>query len=157
VNGHTQSGKYRRDDDQVQEIRRRMAALRRELQGDVEQVGESAQAVSNWRYYVRRYPWVAVAAAAAVGYLVVPQKAFVVTPDPEDLAKLARRERIIVSNKPEKASAGWLGALATLAMTGAMRAAMAYVGEQFGAATAGTTAPKSPAPRTNIPTPGGHA
>jgi hypothetical protein len=56
------------------EIRRKMAQIRRELHEDVREVVAGAEGVTDWRRYVRSYPWVAVAAAAAAGFLVVPRK-----------------------------------------------------------------------------------
>jgi hypothetical protein len=56
------------------EIRRKMAQIRRELHQDVREVVASAEAVTDWRRYLRRYPWVTVGAAFAVGYLIVPKR-----------------------------------------------------------------------------------
>jgi hypothetical protein len=60
--------------DDVDEIRRAMAQIRRELHEDMQGVVAGAEAASDWRYYVRRYPWVALGAAAALGFLVVPKR-----------------------------------------------------------------------------------
>ena len=61
-------------EDEAQAVVERMAALRRELADDVEHVAESAKAMTDWTFYVRRFPWLAVGAAAAVGFLLVPRK-----------------------------------------------------------------------------------
>jgi hypothetical protein len=59
---------------EIDEIRRQMALIRHELHVDVQGVVETAEAVADWRHYIRRYPWVALGAAAVVGYLIVPRR-----------------------------------------------------------------------------------
>jgi hypothetical protein len=56
------------------EIRRRMAQIRRELHVDIQEVVAGAEAVVDWRRHIRTYPWAAVGAAVVVGYLVVPKR-----------------------------------------------------------------------------------
>ena len=51
-----------------------MALIRRDLHEDVKGVVEGAEAATDWRRYVRSYPWACTAAALAVGYLIVPRK-----------------------------------------------------------------------------------
>lgn len=58
----------------IEEIRRKMARIRRELHEDVRDVVEGAEAVSDWRHYVRRYPWATVGAACAIGFFLVPKR-----------------------------------------------------------------------------------
>ena len=65
-----------------------MATLRREIVHDVEHVAESAKAMTDWTFYVRRFPWAAVGVAAAAGFLLVPRKKTTVTPTSEQLAAL---------------------------------------------------------------------
>ena len=55
------------------EIRRKMAQIRRDLHEDVREVVAGAEAATNWRRYVRAYPWASVGIAAAVGFLAVPR------------------------------------------------------------------------------------
>lgn len=56
----------------VDEIRRKMARIRRELHEDVRGVVESAEEAADWRHYIRTYPWAAAGAAVLIGYLIVP-------------------------------------------------------------------------------------
>ena len=58
----------------IDDIRRKMAKIRRELHEDVREVVEKAEAVSDWRHYVKMYPWAAVGVAAALGYFLVPKR-----------------------------------------------------------------------------------
>jgi len=60
--------------NEIDEIRRQMAQIRRELHEDVQDVVAGAEAVADWRRYIRMYPWAAVGVAVAVGYLVVPKR-----------------------------------------------------------------------------------
>lgn len=62
------------DTSQVDEIRRQMAQIRRELHEDVRDVVASAGAAFDWRRVITAYPWVSLGAAAAAGYLVVPKR-----------------------------------------------------------------------------------
>ena len=57
---------------------------------DAEQVAQSARAMTDWTFYVRKFPWATAALAAAAGFLLVPKKQQVVTPTPEQLAALAK-------------------------------------------------------------------
>ncbi len=60
--------------NEIDDIRRQMARIRRELHEDVRDVVKGAEAVSDWRHYMRMYPWATVVAAAAIGYFVVPKR-----------------------------------------------------------------------------------
>jgi hypothetical protein len=51
-----------------------MALIRRDLHDDVRGVVASAEAVTDWKRYVASSPWLSLAAAFAVGYLVVPRR-----------------------------------------------------------------------------------
>jgi hypothetical protein len=54
----------------VDEIYHRMAVIRRELHTNVRESVAGAEAVVDWGRYTWTYPWIALGAAAAVGYLV---------------------------------------------------------------------------------------
>jgi len=60
--------------NEADEIRLRMARIRRELHEDVREVVASAEAVTDWRRYIRMYPWAALGVTFAMGYLIVPRK-----------------------------------------------------------------------------------
>ncbi len=61
-------------DDAADEIRRKMQHVRRDVDVDVSQIVDSANTLSDWRFYVRRYPWLCVSAALAAGYFVWPRR-----------------------------------------------------------------------------------
>jgi hypothetical protein len=60
--------------DEINEIQQKMAQIRRDLHQDVSEVVAGAEAATDWRRYVRAYPWAAVAIALAAGYMVVPRR-----------------------------------------------------------------------------------
>ena len=57
------------------EIRERMAMIRLRIDEQSDEVVAQVNALSDWRSYVRRYPWAAVGAAAVLGYVLVPSRA----------------------------------------------------------------------------------
>jgi hypothetical protein len=122
------------DQTDPDEIRRRMAALRNQLEGDVQGVSESARAMSDWRFYVRRFPFAAAGVAAAAGFLLVPRKSEVIVPDADTLAALAKANQVWVKTGAPHASdqpRGLLGGLVALAVTGATRLAMTWASQQL--------------------------
>jgi len=54
----------------VDEIYHRMAVIRRDLHTNVSESVAGAEAVVDWGRYTWTYPWIALGAAAAVGYLI---------------------------------------------------------------------------------------
>jgi hypothetical protein len=104
---------------------------------DVEHVAESAKAMTDWTYYVRRCPWMAVGLAAAAGFLLVPRKKTVVTPTPEQLAALAQsKEFVAAASSQLKTPQSLLKGLAATLAAMAGRAALAYITEQIRAKAA---------------------
>jgi hypothetical protein len=59
---------------EVDDIKREMAQLRMTLHHDVRGVVAGAEAVSDWRHYVRLYPWICLSVAFGAGFLVVPAR-----------------------------------------------------------------------------------
>jgi hypothetical protein len=58
--------------DEAERIRRQMKSIRQELGDDVKGIVDGARQLSDWRYYVRRHPWLCVGSAFALGVLAVP-------------------------------------------------------------------------------------
>ena len=56
--------------NEVDEIYHRMAVIRRELHTNVRESVAGAEAFADWGRYTWTYPWIALGAAAAVGYVV---------------------------------------------------------------------------------------
>ena len=70
----------------VDEIYHRMAVIRRELHTNVRESVAGAEAVVDWGRYTWTYPWIALGAAAAAGYLVYTGSRQRTTADPVSLA-----------------------------------------------------------------------
>jgi hypothetical protein len=70
----------------IDEIYHRMAVIRRELHTNVRESVAGAEAVVDWGRYTWTYPWVALGAAAAVGFLVYTGSHQRVTADIASLA-----------------------------------------------------------------------
>jgi hypothetical protein len=132
----------RHPDEQAREVVERMASLRREITSDVEQVTEqvtqSARAMTDWTFYVRRFPWAAVGVAAAAGFLLVPRKKTTVTATPEQLAALANsKEFVAAATQQLKPPESLLKGLAATLAAMAAKAAVSYATEQLRAKAAG--------------------
>lgn len=117
--------------NRAEQIRRTMAYIRRELDVDVADVEQSARTLLNWRYYTQNYPWACLAVASAVGYLVVPRKLEIHSPDPKTLEKLARDRHLVVEQKPKAEAKGGLIGTAFSFISGlVLKTAMTQLGHQ---------------------------
>ena len=103
------------------ELRARMDHLRRKLRVDVARTSVAARRLTDWRYYVRHFPWASAAAAAALGFLIVPRREPRPVVDQEALENLMAEKRVVVIPQSEDAS-GKKGLASTV---GAAVAAMA--------------------------------
>lgn len=118
------------------EIRRQMALIRRELHEDVKEVVATAEAVTDWRRYLKAYPWVSLGVAFAVGYLIVPKRHKTAEALAATQADLTKVRRIVESTgqqvakaadeKPAKRRKSLLGATFAMAAPMALRAAQGY-------------------------------
>lgn len=125
--------------DQADEIRRRMAELRRDLSSDVHKVGRSARVMTDWRFYVRRFPWATVGLAAAAGFMLIPRKkeVKVISPDPDALAEMFKKEQLRVEpSARSKESQSLLKSLLLMGITWAAKTGMNYMGERVRTAAA---------------------
>lgn len=137
-------------DDESEDVRRRMAALRSHLEGDVENVTQSARAfaenartMTNWRYVVRTFPFAAAGAAVALGYLLVPRRPQVIVPDAETLMQMAKANQVYVktgSPKAEEKERGMLGGLVAIAASTAGRFALNWATAQVKSSLAAAAA-----------------
>jgi hypothetical protein len=110
-----------------------MARIRYDLHDDVRGIVENAKVITDWKYYVRRYPWACMAGVAALGYLAVPKRLEIVRPDPETLAELARTNRLVVNPQAQpKPRGGTVGSMFGFLANTFVRAAMGYMGQQAG-------------------------
>lgn len=134
------------------DIRSEMANVRNALDGNVHQLVdnmhelvEGARNLTDWRYYVKAAPWGAVGAAAAIGYFIVPRKLQIVSPDADEIAKLAKRHQIVVehSAKAQAKQGGPAQLVMTMLANAMLRAVTAYASQQAGKVFGQQTAEKS--------------
>ena len=132
------------------ELQRRMAQVREDLQRNSARLKQNAQTLADWRYYVRRYPWVSLAAAGAIGFLLVPKRTKPVTPTAETLAQLAQQQGLVLQPRSKAgASNGVFSGLAAIMTKTLLRAGTAYVAQQVGQILAGRLASAAQAKSTN--------
>src|SRR6478736_4691247 len=99
------------------EIRQRMAQVRANLLRSTDGLKHNAQTLTDWRYHVRRHPWLTLGAAGVVAFLAVPRRA-APAPSPVDaetLARLAEQRRVVVA--PAESRSGGPSLLNSLATT----------------------------------------
>jgi len=157
------------------EIRRKMGQIRRELHEDIREVVAGAEAATDWRRYVRSYPWAAVGAAAVVGFLVVPKASRSAPRDAARQSDVAEvrdelRQATQAALKGEDKRRSLVGAalamVAPLAWRFAQNYALAYVEQwiaqhqqqfmaQAGPRTGGPQAPGQPSASGRTGGPGG--
>lgn len=112
------------------EIRMKMAQIRHDLHADVREVVANAEAVTDWRRYIRMYPLTALGVTAAVGFLIVPRRHKVVVSvpvvQPPDMAEV--REAIVAAKDEvkEPVRKGLIATALGLAAPVAIRAVQGY-------------------------------
>jgi hypothetical protein len=115
------------------EIQDRMREIRGKLPGEVAGIVESARQLTDWKHYVRTFPWGSLAAAAAAGYMAIPRKLEVIRPSAEELLKLARKEKLIIEPKhPAQEKPGLVESALQLTGNMLLRAGLAYMGQKAG-------------------------
>jgi hypothetical protein len=115
---------------QADTLRREMRSIRRELGDNVEELVENAERLMDWRYYVHRYPWVTVGAAALLGYFLVPRRIVTNALDSHAVEDLVHRMAPAIAARPvsekKETKPGWIASLVSMGTGMVMRAAMGY-------------------------------
>lgn len=114
------------------ELQARMARLRGELRTDVTRTRAAAKRLTDWRYYVRQFPWASAATMVAAGFMLVPKKRERPLVDESALEKMVGENRVVVI--PQKAVAAqksMIGSIGALVAAAAARAAMNYVSHRL--------------------------
>ena len=113
-----------------------MLHIRSRLPYSMDTARDEAKQLTDWKFYVTRFPWASFGVAAAAGYLVAPRRRAVrrAEVDPAELEGLLRETRAILEETgragPKRPSRM---AFVTTALTNVvLRAATAYVGQQLG-------------------------
>ena len=119
-------------DDSADDICRRMAELRRELSCDVQQVGRDARVMTDWTFYVRRFPWAVAGIALAAGFMLVPRRKEVIKPDPKMIEEMVRKHQIRVETKERpKNDSSFMKSLMMMGVTAAARYGANYITERM--------------------------
>jgi hypothetical protein len=113
------------DDASIKAIQQRMQQVRHDLGDEVGELVESAKDMTDWRKYVRANPWVCLAAAAAVGYVVVPKRSPRLRLNSTDIKELARHTTLLGAKTPQKS--GWRKAIVSMVASAALRSATSYL------------------------------
>ena len=120
------------DDSTADTLQRQMQQVRAEMREDVQEMVASARDMADWTYYVRRYPWVCVGAAAGIGYLIVPaRRQPPILPDAKDLMELAKQQKIVVKVEEPRRSPGLLGMLVKMAAGPLLQGGLAILKHQI--------------------------
>jgi hypothetical protein len=143
-------------DDSADEIRGRMAELRRDLAFDIHEVSRNARVMTDWRFFARRFPWVVFGVAAVAGYMLIPKRkeVKVISPDPNALAEMFRKEQLkLETPASKKESRSMAKSLLLMGITAAAKFGANYMGEQLRTAAmnrprehAGSTTPVAAPP-----------
>lgn len=151
---------------EVDDLRREMARIRREMHLDVQGVVASAEAATDWHRYLTAYPLVSLGVAFAAGYLIVPKR------KGRNLEEAVERAlsssavnpvRQVVVEPPKDRRKGLIGAAFGMLVPLALRAAQGYalkyaenwLAEQTVAMQHGVGFPPQPENAGRRPQPGG--
>ncbi len=124
---------------EIIEIQRRMAQVRHELHEEVREAVKGAQSLTDWRSQVRNHPWLAMGAAAALGYMIVPRRRQEPAPAIVAVAPAVAGPAVVQPSPAVPAKKRWgligsaLGLLAPIAVRAAQNYAIQYL-EQWIAA-----------------------
>ena len=126
-------------DQESSDLRERMARIRDGIPEDVDQIVEQARELADWRNFVKQHPWITLSAAAMVGFMAVPSKVNIIRPDANALAKLAKRDKLVVRHEPKiTRQAGIVSPMVNLIGTAILRSVVANAGSKFGEVWADT-------------------
>ena len=115
-----------------------MAVLRERMDDEFDDVIENAQVLGDWKFYVRKYPWICLAGAAAAGFVVVPGRSktpygiqTMRTPGTVDRGAVDKRVATKPGEETQPPSPG--GAFKSMVVNMLMRTAVTYAGRRLGA------------------------
>jgi len=119
--------------DEAERIRRQMQDVRLEMGRDVHEVVERAKELSDWRYYVRKHPWVCMGSALAIGFLAMPGRKAVgaiAGPDVQHLVDQLKKHGLNVA-AGTAAPGGLVGKALAIAGPIVLRSAVAMVSKRL--------------------------
>jgi hypothetical protein len=121
----------------AREIQQRMTDIRAGGREQMNAIIENSRELTSWRFYVKQYPWVCLGATAAVGYLLVPRRLELVSPDEKALERLAKKNRLVVESNPQpRPKRGLLSGATSFLASLLIREATTLVRRELGARAA---------------------
>jgi hypothetical protein len=118
------------DSDPADRIRQQMRIIRREMGADVKDIVLSAQQLSDWRYYVRKYPWLCVGAAFGLGLFLAPNRRKAASI--EKLAAHMQNARLAGFSATGAPSQGLVQKALAMAGPFVARSALSFIASRFG-------------------------
>ncbi len=131
--------------DEAERIRRQMHSVRKDVGDDVKDIVHGAQQLSDWRYYVRRHPWMCVGSAFALGFLATPARRKLLNGDMETLLSQLRASGLAgaATAAGPLAGGGLAGKLLAVAGPILLRSAASLVARKFSGGPQSEDAPTS--------------
>ena len=126
----------------AEQIRSQMHQCRLQLDSKAEQLAKRTNSLSDWQQYVKAKPILAFAVCAVAGYMLVPQKKHYINPDPERIANLVKKDKLVVA-PPGKVKrgggiiSGLTGSILRIGMQTAAGAVMQKLGEKAAPSNSG--------------------
>lgn len=132
---------------QSEEIRQRMLHVRSRLPWSMDRARAESRRLTSWKFYVRRYPWIAAGVLAGVAYWLVPKSRRRVVVQSSQRPPSRHRDSDLGSRfwrafrgrgkddhsdtSEVVAKSSIVGVLTSFLVSSAMRMATAYAGNQF--------------------------
>lgn len=116
--------------NQIEQIQLEMATIRNHLHQDVTGVVQDAGTILDWRSHIRKAPWISMAIAFALGYLLVPRRSSSMRQaEPVGPPMLPLADRVTSPPLPSrtKVSGSWMRAAVSWALPIALRVAQTYL------------------------------
>jgi hypothetical protein len=102
---------------------------------DLKHIVHSAQQLSDWRYYVRKFPWLCVGSAFALGLLIAPNRRKAGSVEWEKLAAQVQKARLADLGVTGSVGQGLARKLLAVAGPIAARTAVNFLAHRFGERT----------------------
>lgn len=123
--------------DDAERIRQEMQNVRQDMGAGVQDVVQGARQLSDWRYYVRKHPWVCVGSAFALGFLATPARRRILSGN-LDVASLVQQLKGGVATGAPMLPGGVAGRILAFVGPIILQNAAAFVAQRF--------APHDPSP-----------
>ena len=119
------------------QIRSQMEQYRLEFGSEVDRLVKGTNALGDWEQYVKAKPLLAFAVCAVAGYMLIPKKKDTIKPDPEKIANLVRKDKLVVAPpRKVKRGNGMVSGLASSMLRIGMQTAAGAIMQQLGAKAA---------------------